>query len=98
MNTTLTQPSVLQMMLTNGIYTPEEARDIVSGLLKAEVAFHKLQNYKWVIQHDDQSLEAQENLERLAGTTELLQSTITEAIEENQMIKVETVIRLTIAN
>ena len=97
MNATLTQPSVLQVKLTNGIYTPGEARDVVSGLLKAETAFHKLQNYKWVIQYENSSLEEEENLERLAAASQTLQETIQQAISENQMIKVETVIRLTIA-
>ncbi len=96
MNMTDVQSPVLHLKLTKGQYTPVEARELVLALLKAENAFHKLQNYQIQVCHDEPCSQAEQNLSHLAAAAGKLQHLVDEAAADNGTIRVETIVRLTV--
>ena len=89
------QPSVLKVSTTNGVYQPWIADELLSDVLDRHLQFHKLQNYRNEIRHEESCAQSKENMARVKGAVEEMKQLLDLAKARKCQVKVETVLRVT---
>jgi hypothetical protein len=87
---------VSQMTFTSGSYSPDETLDLLSALVKAEMDFHKLQNYRSQVMFDEDCETASKNLAHLKMMTEKIHRLVLASKKQHINLRVESVLHITV--
>jgi hypothetical protein len=82
--------------LIAGSYTPQQAKEMLTKMIKEEQQFHQLQNFTSLIRYEGNCEQATENIHRLCRAQKEIDSLLALAKAENLHLKVETSLRLSL--
>ena len=80
--------------LYDGTLTPEEARDMAFGLLKAAISGHKLRNLRSQVNREQPDEHAVAHIRALEESREELNSILSQAAEAGQRVRLRSVLQI----
>lgn len=80
--------------LIDGVFTAEEAKDILTSLYTSKINFHKMKNFSHMERYGRPHSFSQGRIEALRISLQKVQDAIREAEKNNQMIKVNSSVEI----
>lgn len=79
-------------------YTPEDAKDLLMSTINANINFYNIKNLSAQIRYGQPDVHVEEKLEALNKARKQLQSILEQARSSNSLLRIESVIRISIEN
>jgi TPP-dependent 2-oxoacid decarboxylase len=83
-----------KLPLFHGSYSPTQAHEMLSKLIKHELQFHKFQNFTSLIRYEGNCEQATQNIHNLCRAEEEIDRIISKAKAQNLFVHLEASIRL----
>lgn len=91
-----TQQNVASVKLVDGIFTAEEAREILLNLIQCKIQYHELNNFSSMEQHGKPDTIAMHRLPELRAEQEKIEQLTRHAIQKRCILKITSAIRVEI--
>lgn len=84
------------LILINGIFSPEEAKEVLMNILASKVQFHELKNLRSIVTKDSEDQTSISRVRQLKETIEELKLILNEASENNMELSIKSNIEITL--
>ena len=84
------------LILINGIFSPEEAKEVLMNILASKVQFHELKNLRSIVTKDSEDQTSISRVRQLKETIEELKLILNEASENNMGLSIKSNIEITL--
>jgi hypothetical protein len=91
-----TQQNVASVKLVDGIFTPEEALEILLNLIQCKIQYHELNNFSSLVQHGKPDSVALHRLPELRAEQEKVKQFTQFARQRRCILKITSAIRVEI--
>jgi hypothetical protein len=82
--------------LLSGSYSPAQAHQMLSKMIKTELQFHRLENFTSLIRYEGNCEQATENIHHLCHAQEEIDRIVKKAREENRYVRLEASLRFSL--
>lgn len=91
-----TQQNVASVKLVDGIFTPEEAHEILLNLIQCKIQYHELNNFSALVQQGKPDTVALHRLPELRAEQEKIERLTRHALQKRCILKITSAIRIEI--
>ena len=84
------------LILINGLFSPEEAKEVLMNILASKVQFHELKNLRSIVTKDSEDQTSISRVRQLKETIEELKLILNEASENNMGLSIKSNIEITL--
>lgn len=84
------------LILINGLFSPEEAKEVLMNILASKVQFHELKNLRSIITKDSEDQTSILRVRQLKDTIEELKLILNQAFENNMELSIKSNIEITL--
>lgn len=80
--------------LITGLYTPDEAKEILLDMVKSKINFHNIKSLSALVRFNRPDLESESRIKELQETREELLALIQQAENDNLNLRIESTIKV----
>jgi hypothetical protein len=84
------------LILINGLFSSEEAKEVLMNILASKVQFHELKNLRSIVTKDSEDQTSISRVRQLKETIEELKLILNEASENNMELSIKSNIEITL--
>lgn len=84
------------LILINGLFSPEEAKEVLMSILASKVQFHELKNLRSIVTKDSEDQTSILRVRQLKDTIEELKLILNEAFEKNMELSIKSNLEITL--
>lgn len=82
------ESSVQTLQLISGTFTPEDALEVLSDMIRSKINYHNLKNYTSIIRHDEEDQASIQRIKELSEMKEEISCQIKTASLLNKKIRI----------
>jgi hypothetical protein len=86
----------VDLVLINGIFTPDDAKEVLMNIFASKIQFHELKNLRAMVLNDSEDQTSLLRVQQLKKTIEEFNVIFNKAIENNSELSIKSHIEITL--